>query len=150
MRRALLLVPVLLLSACGGDDSDPRAEFLAAADTICAEAKADFDATTRPTDPDALDDYVDGIVRVLEQAQTDLAALTLPPDDAVDLRSELLDPLAADVKAAQEFAAKVRAADGNGAKLLPLLGQRPKTTVDVAYARSFGLGSCADAAEAAQ
>lgn len=150
MRRALLLVPFLLLPGCGGDDSDPKAEFVAAAEAICAEARADVEANTQPTDLAALDDYVDAIVRVLEQAEADLSALTLPEDDAAELEAKLLGPLEADVKVAQGFAAEVRAAGGNGVKLLPLLSKRPKTTVDVAFARSYGLGSCADAAEAAQ
>jgi hypothetical protein len=150
MRRALLLVPALLLAACGGGGTDAKAEFVAAADEVCAEAKADFDAGTQPTELDKLADYVDGVVRVLEQAEADLSALTPPEDDKAEIQAKLLGPLEADVKVAQDFAAKVRAAGGNGVKLLPLLSQRPKTTVDVAFARSYGLGTCAEAAEAAQ
>jgi hypothetical protein len=146
MKRALLLLPVLLLPACGGgDDADPKAEFVAKAEAVCATAKAEREKNPQPTKLEALPAYVETLVGIAERAERDLRALELPEDDATDLRSELLDPFAADIRAGKEFSLQVNAAAGDGAKLLGLLAKRPKTTVDIDFANSYGLPTCAAA-----
>ena len=146
MRRALLLVPLLVLPACGSDDpeADPKVAFVSSAEAVCTEARGERKALTTPTTASAIVPYVDEIVAILVRAQQDLAALELPPDDADEIRDKLLDPLAADVKTGQEFAAKVKAA--SPAQLLGLVSNRPKTTVDLEWAKGYGLEVCAEAA----
>lgn len=148
MKRALLLLPVLLLlPACGGGDAASAKEaFVVKAEAICAVAKADREKQVQPTSPTALAGYVDTLVGILEKAQLDLAVLELPADDSAALKAKVFDPLAADVAAGKAFAAKVTAAKGDGATILGLLGSRPKTTIDLEYAKTYGLPTCAAAA----
>lgn len=141
----LLLLPlVLALTACG-DDTDPKAEFVAKAEAICERAKAVRDTTPQPTSIAALETYVATLVDAAVSAQTDLRALELPAADAAELRSKLLDPLAADVEAGKAYQAKVEAAGGDPTRLLGLISSRPKPSVDTAYARAYGLTTCAEA-----
>lgn len=146
-RRASLALPVALLGALAltacGDDADKAPDFTSAAVAICEEAGKAFKDLPTPTSPTQLTDYVDKVVSIVTEAQTDLAALELPADRAADLQAKVLAPLAADAAAAKGFADKVKAAAPG--EVLGLIAQRPKPTVDTAYLRSVGLGACADA-----
>lgn len=143
MRRALLLSTALLLTACGGDDG--KAEFVKQATAVCERAAQESGALKAPTAPAQFAPYADQLVRIAEQAQQDLEALELPEADRDELRTRVLEPFADVVAAGQAFAAKVRAAGGNQAKLLPLLSQIPDSgEVDLDYLRGYGLDTCAD------
>lgn len=150
MRRALLLSTALLLTACGGGD-DEKAAFVAEATAICERAQKESQALKTPTAAAQFAPYADGIVRIAEQAQQDLEALALPEADRADLESRVLEPFADVVAEGQAFAKEVRAAGGDQAKLLPLLGKVPDSgEVDLEYLRDYGLGTCADAISRAE
>lgn len=145
MRLALLLTTALLLPACGGGD-DEKAAFVADATAVCEKAVTDSKALTSPTKPAEFAPYADQLVRIAEQAQQDLQTLELPDADRADLESRVIEPFADVVAQGQAFAAKVRAAGEDQAKLLPLLSQVPDSgDVDLEYLREYGLGVCADA-----
>jgi hypothetical protein len=143
MRRALLLSTVLLLTACGGDEA--KEAFVQDATQICERAAADSEALTTPKTPAEFAPYAESLVRIAEQAQQDLGELELPEGDRADLQSRVLEPFADVVEEGRAFAAKVRAAGEDQAKLLPLLSQVPDAgEVDLEYLRDYGLGTCAD------
>lgn len=153
MKRLLLVLPALLLAACGGSSvgdsgsaaEDPKAAFVAAAGDVCSKAQADAEALTFPTTAEAIKPFVDGSLAIAKEAQTGLAALTPPPADEQQLRSKVLDPFEALVAEGEAYAAKVTAAGTDSAKLLPLLSEQPTAEgIDLAYLRSYGLGTCAD------
>ena len=149
MRRALLLSTVLLLAACGGGD-DEKAAYVEQANSVCADARAEFEALTVPTTPEGFAPYAEQLVAVVEKAQTELEALTPPADDRQELEDRVLTPFAGLVEDGKQFAEKVRAADGDQAKLLPLLSQRPSADdIDTEFLREYGAETCADAIEAA-
>lgn len=149
MRRALLLSTALLLPACGGGD-DEKAAYVERASAICEEAAAEFEALPAPSTPDTIAPYADRLVAVIEDAQTELTALTPPEEDRAELEEKVLEPLGDLVADGKDFADRVREAGSDQAKLLPLLSQRPSTDdIDIAFLRSYGLDSCADAVEQA-
>lgn len=152
MRRALLLLlPLLLLPACGGDEGeDLKAEYVSDASAVCDTAVEEFEALTVPTTPEGFAPYADALVGVVEKAHRELAALTPPEEDRSDLEQRALDPLEQLVAEGKAYAEQVRAAGADQAKLLTLLSQRPKADgIDVDYLRSYGLDSCAEAVEVA-
>lgn len=150
MRRALLLLPPLvLLVACGGSDDEAQKEaFVERASAVCTEAAEAEGELVFPTAPAEFAPYAEAVVGIAEQAQADLTALELPEADAEELRTRVLDPFADVVDEGRTFAADVRAAGEDQAKLLPLLGQVPDAgEVDLEYLRSYGLDTCADVIE---
>ena len=149
MRRALLLSSVLLVSACGGGE-DEKAAYVEQASAVCAEAASEFQSLPAPSTPDAIAPYADKLVAVIEDAQTELTALTPPEDDQAEIEDKVLEPLGNLVEEGKQYADKVREAGTDQAKLLPLLSERPTTEgIDVDFLRSYGLDACADAVEQA-
>ena len=147
MRRALLLSLALLLPACGGG-GDEKAAFVEDAKTICDKAAAETDALTFPKAPVEFAPYADRLVEIAKQAQSELTALEIPDADEKDLQRKVFDPFADVIDEGRRFAAQVRAAGEDQAKLLPLLSQLPDAgDVDLDYLRSYGLGTCADVIE---
>ena len=145
MRRALLLSAALLLTACGGGDDEGKAAFVEQASAVCSKAAADKDALKAPKAAADFAPYADELVKIAEQAQRDLAALEPPADDRAELEERVLQPFGDVVEEGRQFAAKVRAAGDDQAKLLPLLGEVPDSgEVDLEYLRSYGLDTCAD------
>lgn len=158
MRRALLVLPLLVLtaavSACGGSDTgggggaggvDPRAAYVASATKVCQAAQSEAKALKAPTKPEEFKPFVDASVAIAQRAQAGLSTLTPPPADAAPLRSKVLDPFAALVVQGEAYAAKVTAAGTDQAKLLALLSEQPTPAgIDLVYLRGYGLDVCAD------
>ncbi len=154
MKRALLLLPLLLLPACGGGDDtdgeDPKAAYVADATEVCEGAVEDFEALETPTTPEGFSPYADALVGILEEAHHELASLTPPEADQARLEEKVVNPLEKLVAEGKTYAASVKAAGADQAKLLALLSERPTgKTIDVGYLRSYGLSSCAEAVEKA-
>lgn len=153
MKRALVLLPLLLLPACGGGDDggeDVKATYVAGATAVCEGAVEDFEALVTPTTPEGFAPYADSLVGILEEAHHELAALTPPEADKARLDEKVIDPLEKLVDEGKAYAAQVRAAGADQAKLLTLLSERPTgDTIDVGYLRSYGLSACAEAVEKA-
>ena len=148
MKRALAVLPLLLLAACGGADAgaDAKTGYVGQATKVCEVAKTDADALPRPTGATDLKAFVDNTVAIAKRAQGELAALTPPTADAADLKSKVLDPFAELVAQGEAYAKKVDAAGSDQAKLLPLIAAKPTAAgIDLDYLRSYGLGVCADA-----
>ena len=154
MRRSplagTLLLSALLLTACGGDDVDPKVAYVEQATGVCDEAQRAFEALATPTTPEGFAPYADELVGILETAQTELSGLTPPPEDEAELKSKVLDPFAEVVEQGKAFAGDVEAAGTDQAALLALISQRPSAAaVDTEYLRTYGLPTCADAIEQA-
>jgi hypothetical protein len=154
MRRApvlgTVLVSVLLLSGCGGEEVDPKVAYVEQATGICDEAQRAFEALPTPTTPEGFAPYAKELVGILETAETELSGLTPPPDDEAELESKVLEPFADVVEQGKTFAGDVEAAGTDQAKLLGLLAQRPSAAgVDTEFLRTYGLPTCADAIEQA-
>ena len=150
MRRALLLLPLLLLPACGDDGEDAKAAYVTEASEVCQSAVEEFEALSVPTTPDGFAPYADSLVGIIEDAHHELAALTPPEEDRAQLEERALDPLEELVAEGKTYAERVKDAGADQGQLLTLLSQRPKVDgIDVGYLRSYGLDSCAEAVEKA-
>ncbi len=102
-RKSLLLLAlaaaaVLALAACGGDDSggsEPltQAEYIAAADAICAEADEKLDALGEPTGEDGLGAFLLEGVAIAEEQVDQLRQLGAPEElsATAERAYELLD-----------------------------------------------------------
>ena len=159
MMRALLVLPVLLLAGCGGDDPalddaapgggpDLKTAYVTQATEVCQAAKTEADALVTPTTAEAFPPFVQQSVALVTRVQTALSALVPPPDDQAQLRSKVLDPFADLAERATAYGTQVEAAGTDQAKLLPLLTQAPKADgIDLVFLRQYGLGLCADVVE---
>ena len=147
MRRALLLSTALLLAACGGGD-DEKTAYVEQANSVCEDARAEFEALKVPTTPEGFAPYAEQLVAVVEKAQTELEALTPPADDRQELEDRVLIPLQGLVDEGKQYVEQVRDAGADQAKLLSLLSKRPTADdIDTEYLRDYGAGTCADAIE---
>lgn len=150
MRRALLLLPLLLLPACGDDGEDAKAAYVSDAGAVCDDAVEEFAALSTPTTPDGFAPYADAVVGIIEDTHHELAALTPPEDDREAIADKAIDPLEDLVAEGKEFAEEVRAAGADQSRLLTLLSERPAADgIDVEFLRDYGLDSCAEAVEKA-
>lgn len=151
MRPVLLLVPVLLLSACSGGSSSGGADrkaYLAKAEALCAQGVAEQHKLVPPKVIADFAPYVQQLVRVAGATTRGLAALRPPAADAAELRAKVLEPLQAQLRLAQTFSDDVQAAtkDKDQAALGRLaLNAPPKAQADVAFMRSYGFSTCVDA-----
>ena len=154
-----LTVPlVLVLSACGGSStgsssgsgSSTKAAYVQQAAQVCRDAGAAKlkAGSSTPSSTAAIAPYVDALVAVAKDAAGKLRALTPPPADQAALASKLLDPLDVQVTEGEAFAAKVRAAGSDDAKVLGLLGNKPGAgKIDVPFLKAYGLDDCVQAAQ---
>ena len=160
MRR--LLVPVLLvalgLTGCSGSGSggggSAKSAYLAKAEAACTKANADLAALKKspPTSVAGVPAYVHRIVDVARGTVSTLTGLIPPAADATALKAKLSDPLAAQLRTADSYAAKVDAAAAakDQSALLQLVTHPPtRTEVDLAFLRSYGFSSCVRAADTA-
>lgn len=159
MKRLALLVPVLpllLLSACGGSDDDQvsaglsKADYIAKAEAICSTANKEIDALPAPTSIAAVQGLVEESVKIAEAATDKIKDLDPPASDRADLKAKVLDPLDGQVTDGKEFLAKVKdaVAKNDQAALGQLLADPPRDSkADLDWMRGYGFKECVKAAD---
>ena len=162
MRRLLLIVPVLALTAGAlsgcGSASDPapaaagplsKADYVTQANDICTKAKTELAAIPRPTAPAQFETYLTSSVARAKKAATDLQALPAPAADAAELKAKLTDPLAGQVQAIEavlpDFTAAAKSA--NPQKALAAIRPPALPRPDTAYLDAYGLKACSGLAQ---
>jgi hypothetical protein len=83
MRRALPILPALVLAACaGGGDGDrlSRADFISRADAVCTEYEAKLDALGTPQNEEQLAAFAERALPIAEDGRGELGELR-PPED---------------------------------------------------------------------
>jgi hypothetical protein len=150
MRRYLLCVTVLLVvAACGGDDASgdealSKAEWIAAADAICAEDNAELALIPEPQTPE---EAAEAGARVIEIQRTGLAevrALAPPPGDE-GVVGEILDAVEAVLDWSEEF---IEALAGDDARAEALYAEGERLTEEaIRVAEGYGLQECATSEE---
>ncbi|HWG93247.1 MAG TPA: hypothetical protein VNU66_03340 [Mycobacteriales bacterium] len=157
MRRSLLLVPVLVLTAAcsgGGDGGEPSLEerreaYLTAAEDVCTETNIAVRELGTPAGVAEVPAFADRAVEVVRSSVEELTAVEPPAEDAAEVTEKVYDPLRADVTAAEAYAEQLKAAAAanDTATLLRLVGERPQTTADLAFMRDYGFDQCVRAAD---
>ena len=158
MKLTCVVLPLALVVACGGGssagaankaDKADKAAYLKKAEAICATANADTKNLKTPQAAADLAPYVAKVVGFADTATASINALTLPPRDAADLRTKVLDPLKTQLAQAHEYAAQVAAANRakDDAALTRLTLQAPTgSKADLTWMRHYGFSECVDAA----
>jgi hypothetical protein len=138
---------VLVLPGCSDDGGDAKAEYVREGEHICEEAQEAFEAQTEPTSVEAVPAYIEEVLSIARTAATQFRALEPPEEDAAEIEERVLDPLDADLAAADEFAEEVSAAAqaNDSAALIELVQNPPEPTVDIAFVRDYGFETCAEA-----
>ncbi|MCW2500096.1 MAG: hypothetical protein JWN87_1772 [Frankiales bacterium] len=155
MKRTLLVLPVLLATACGGGGSAhsggvSKADYLQKAEAICKQANTDQKALKTPAGVDDLAPYVGKLVELADTATTQVVALEMPKADKAELDKKVLQPLKKQVVAGKAYAAKVTAAAKaqDQAELVKLLSSPPNgAKADLAWMRTYGFKECVAAAD---
>lgn len=147
------LVPLVLLSACGGSDKPSglaKADYIAKAEAICTRANTEIKALTTPTSVAAVAAYVEESLQIAEVATGEIKKLEPPAADKAEIKAKVLDPLDGQVVDGKEFLVKVKAAvaKNDQAALGQLIANPPiDSKADLAWMRSYGFTSCVEAAD---
>lgn len=158
MRRALVLLPLaaVLLSACSGSGSgtslkDQRAAYLKKAEAVCKQANDQAAGLQAPSSVAEVPAFADRSLQLVRTTVDRFAAVAPPPDDAAQVRSRVTDRLQADAQTVAGYVDQVKAAAAanDNAALLRLLQQRPRTTADLQFMRTYGFDQCVRAAQQA-
>lgn len=156
MKRFAAALPLALLAACGGSDTEQvasglsKAEYVAKAEAICTKANADVKAEGFPTSPQALPTYVENLLKIADQATKDIVALEPPAADKADLQAKVLTPLQGQITEGRAYLAKVRAAvsTNDQAELGRLLASPPASSkADLDWMRGYGFKACVESAD---
>lgn len=150
MRRvACLVLPLLLVVACGGGSNLSKADYLSKAEKICKDANDAFKALPSPKDPASFQSLVDKTVEIADKAAQDLKALDPPAADKEDIDKKVIEPLEDQVAEGKKFRDDVRKAVANKdqAALGRLLQNPPSgKEADLDWMTSYGYKDCVDAA----
>ena len=154
MKRLAAVLPLVLIAACGGSDDDQvssglsKAQYLVKTEAICATLNKDVDALPRPLSGAALAAFVEGTLRIVEEATSEIKALEPPAGDKAELEAKVLDPLDLRLTAGKAYLVEVKAAAAkkDQAALGRLIVNPPASTADLTWMRSYGFRTCVEAA----
>jgi hypothetical protein len=166
-RCAPALLCLALLSACGGSSSGgsssggsssggagrgdsglPKAEFLAQAEKICADANTALDAEPEPTSPEGISPYFDALLGIADDTTTELEQLAAEQPDKAEVDTIFLTPLRGQVEAIQAYLPKAKAALEQGQEAFTSLPEPMLPPADSAAMRSYGFDACVETAQA--
>ncbi len=156
VKHLLVALPLALIAACGGSDSEQlasgltKAEFVTKAEAICSKANADVKAAAFPTSPAGLPVYVQTLVDIADKATKAVSALVPPAADKADLQTKVLTPLAGQVAEGRVYLEKIKTAvaANDQAKLGELIASPPAgSKADLDWMRSYGFVSCVESAD---
>lgn len=141
MRRAVL-VTLVLLAGCGGDEGGDPAAYERDGTTICTEYEAAIDKLGQPTQVEEVGPYIAQALPLLTRAVERIEKLE-PPGDRSEEYEAFRDAARQTVDRATALRSAAEAADAEGVQaLLREATQAGERRADLA--REAGLDACAD------
>lgn len=154
-RCAPALLPLLLLAGCSGSSSSgeraeglPKAEFLAQAEKICANANTALDAEPEPTAPAGISPYFDTLVGIAADTTSRLEAVAAGQPDKAEVDEIFLTPLRAQVTTIEAYLPKAKAALAEGEEAFTSLPEPELPEADTAAMEEYGFDACVETAQA--
>jgi hypothetical protein len=147
-----LIVLVLGLAACGGDDDDApsKADFAAGADKICKNAETALqNVGENAKSPDEVAAAVDKVIEETQKSIDQLQDLEQPDGDAGKAASEFVDALSSDIEdkgipALEDLRDALKDKDQQAAQQAAQKLQAIETTNSDKLARDIGAKGCAN------
>jgi hypothetical protein len=158
VKQTLLVLPLVLVAACGGgeakargsDEAAAKAAYLKKTEPICAAANAAKKALVAPTGVNDLVPYAKKVVDLSEKVTAEVAAVTPPEADKKDIQAKVVGPLQAEVAGGRDFIKKLEAAKAAGdlTAISNLLADPPtKTRAELTFMKDYGFVDCVVAAD---
>jgi hypothetical protein len=158
VKPTLLVLPFVLVAACGGgastaagsDEAAAKAAYLKKTEPICAAANAAKKALVAPTGVNDLVPYAKKVVDLSEKVTAQFAAVTPPEPDRKNIQAKVVGPLQKEVAGGREFITQLEAAKAAGdlKAISNLLADPPtKTLSDLTFMKDYGFVDCVVAAD---
>ena len=144
MRLRPLVLAVVVLSACGGDDRLSEEEYREQGNAICSKYERQIDAVPEPRGDTAQEivDYVDK-VEPLAEKQVDEVRELKPPEDDQATHDEMIREAERTLDAIRDLRRAADANDPAAAREAIEQGESAGDNAD-ALAKQLGLDACAD------
>lgn len=146
-RLALALLPLALLTGCGGDGLS-REAFVERAEAVCAEANRDLEAEREPETPAQIAPYFEQVLGTADAATRALEQLAADQPDAAELERIFLTPLRGQVDGLKDYLPEVQRAAEQGEQALDALQEPALPQADLPAMRAYGFDACVRTAEA--
>ena len=154
VRHALVVVPLIAVTACSGTSSGAlqkaRSAYLQQAEAVCQKGNDEQKTLKKPASATELSPFVDAVVRLADETTTAMLKLSPPKQDRAGLDQHVFTPLHTQLTALRAYADQVRAAASkhDSIALTKLLSDPPnKTAADLDWMRSYGFRQCVDLAD---
>lgn len=145
--RTLLLLPLLLLPACGGSDGLPKDEFVAKAEAVCAKTNAALEDEKEPESPQEIEPYFSRQLKTAKDATEELEQLAADQPDEDQIRTIFLTPLRGQVEELETYLPRIAEAVEQGEQGLSELEEPDLPKADEAAMKEYGFDACLEVAQ---
>jgi hypothetical protein len=151
MKRVALVLPLVLVAACGGGSSgSSKSDYLAKAEAICKDANAQVKKLTLPSDPAGFQRLVEKTLSIAESTTSKLKKLDPPSADKDEIKKKVITPLENQLAEARPYLDEVRKAVAkNDQNALGRLLQNPprEHKADLDFMKTYGFKECVTTAK---
>lgn len=153
MKRVALVLPLVLVAACGGGSSSggsSKSDYVSKAEAICKDANAETKKLTLPSDPDGFLRLVERSIDIATSTTSKLKALDPPAEDKGEITKKVIAPLEDQLKKGQAYLDQVRTAVTNKDQnaIGRLLANPPRQhEADLGFMKSYGFKECVTTAK---
>ncbi len=153
---AFALVPLALLTACGGGSKTTdkvkasglsKADYVAKSEALCAKANKDLEGLPAPTGAADLASTLDAGLGIAKTTTESLQALGAAQPDAAELNKIFLGPIGTQITELTAYLEKLKVAAPQGDAALQALGDPKLTAADLEAMKTYGFKDCVETAD---